>query len=366
MDLTYSGMEKVLREGGVNPIHAGALWRAIYHDLDEAPQHRDDFPPPLKRWLGGNWNSAWGLPPAEVTECIASADGNTRKLLIRLTDQQEIETVVMGYPGRFTACLSSQAGCAMGCVFCATGQMGFVRNLTTGEILMQIFRAQQMLRGNGDRLRNLVLMGMGEPFANYDTVMQALDVAAHTPGWGIGPSRVSVSTVGLVPGIIRFADERRPEGLAVSLHAATDEERSALLPINHRWPLADLISALKYYCTKSGERVFVGWTLIAGKNDSPEQARVLSELLKGVNAHVNLIRLNTTRGFEGRSAEPIAAETFKETMRAAGFPCTIRQFRGIDVDAGCGQLRAQRVRRGEFGSQLSRAEVATGTPREGL
>lgn len=344
-DLTYCGMESVLREDGVHPIHAGALWRALYHDLDEAPEVREDFSPPLRRWFGRHWGRGWGLTASPVVEQVGSADGHTRKLLVRLGDGQEIETVVMGYPGRFTACLSSQAGCAMGCAFCATGQMGFVRNLSAGEIVMQIFRAQQLLRKTGERLRNLVVMGMGEPFANYDAVMQALDVAAHTPGWGIGPSHVSVSTVGVVPGIVRFADERRPEGLAVSLHAATDAERSALLPVNQRWPLAELIGALKYYCGKSGERVFIAWTLIAGRNDSLEQVQVLTELLRGVNAHVNLIRLNATRGFEGRSPAMDAADAFKEAVRARGFPCTIRQYRGIDVDAGCGQLSAQRAKR---------------------
>jgi 23S rRNA (adenine2503-C2)-methyltransferase len=133
--------------------------------------------------------------------------------------------------------------------------------------------------------------------------------------------------------------------LAVSLHAATDEERSALLPVNQRWPLAELIEALKYYCGRSGERVFIGWTLIAGRNDSLEQARVLTELLRGVDAHVNLIRLNTTRGFDGASSAQASAEAFKEAIRAKGFPCTIRQYRGIDVDAGCGQLRAERINR---------------------
>ena len=344
-DLTLSEMESVLRGDGVNPVHAGALWRALYHDLEEAPHRREDFTPPLRRWLAQRWGSEWGTTVADSVEHTQSSDGLTQKLLLRLRDAQEIETVVMGYPGRFTACLSSQAGCAMGCVFCATGQMGFVRNLTAGEILMQIFRAQRVLRHTGDRLRNLVLMGMGEPFANYDAVMRALDIAAHTPGWGIGPARMSVSTVGIVPAIVRFTDERRPQALAVSLHAATDAERSALLPVNQRWPLSELMGALRYYCEKSGRKVFIGWTLIAGRNDSAEHARVLTELLGGVRAHVNLIRLNPTRGFEGRSPEEAAAEGFKASVQARGFPCTIRQFRGIDVDAGCGQLRAQRVLR---------------------
>jgi 23S rRNA (adenine2503-C2)-methyltransferase len=185
-------------------------------------------------------------------------------------------------------------------------------------------------------------MGMGEPLHNYDAVMQALSVASHMPGLAVGPSRISVSTVGVVPGIVRFTDERQPYALAVSLHAATDEERAALLPVNQRWPLSELMDACRYYQQATGRRLFFGWTLIAGRNDTPEQARLLVELLRGVDAHVNLIRLNATPSFEGVSAETAAAETFRSRIQTAGLPCTIRQYRGIDVDAGCGQLRAAR------------------------
>jgi 23S rRNA (adenine2503-C2)-methyltransferase len=194
-------------------------------------------------------------------------------------------------------------------------------------------------------------MGMGEPLHNYDAVMDALAAVSHLPGMGIAPSRISVSTVGVVPGIIRFTEERLPYSLAISLHAATDEERSALLPINQRWPLRELLEACRYYSTSLKRRVFFGWTLIAGKNDSLEHARLLIELLRGLDAHVNLIRLNSTAGFEGQTSAEESANAFQRAIQAAGLPCTVRQFRGIDVDAGCGQLRAARQRTRAIESQ---------------
>lgn len=343
-DLSFEQMQSRLEAGGVRAAHALPLWKALYWEQEGEPAGRTDFPAPLRRWLGERWGETLGLSEATVVSRTESADGQTRKLLLRMRDGQEIETVVMGFPGRFTACVSSQAGCAMGCVFCATGQMGFVRHLSAGEIVAQIIQAQRLLQQEGAGLRNLVLMGMGEPLHNYEAVMQALENVCRLPGIGIAPSRISVSTVGLVPAMVRFTDERRPYALALSLHAATDEERSALLPVNQRWPLADLMEACRYYTTRLQRRMFLGWTLIAGRNDSPEHARILLELLRGLDAHVNLIRLNTTAGFEGRTSANEAAERFKKLIQDGGVPCTIRQFRGIDVDAGCGQLRAERAR----------------------
>ena len=206
----------------------------------------------------------------------------------------------MGYPGRFTACLSTQAGCAMGCLFCATGQSGFRRHLRVGEIVAQAVQAQRVMRGGGDAgVRNLVLMGMGEPLHNYDAVMAALEIITDTRGLNLGPGRISISTVGVVPGIRRMAEERRPYNLAVSLHGATEAERAALVPVSRRWPLDELIDACRFYGETTGRRIFFEWALIAGTNDSPATARRLASLLEGLNAHVNLIPLNRTDGFAG-------------------------------------------------------------------
>ncbi len=344
-DLSFEQMQSRLASDGLNPVHATGLWKVLYAKLETRPEAVADLAPPLKRWLDTHWGVTFGGHNAEVCERIESSDLQTRKMLLKLSDGQIIETVVMGYPGRFTACLSTQAGCAMGCVFCATGQMGFVRNLRAGEILAQIIESQRLLRADGNGLRNLVLMGMGEPFQNYDAVMQALSAATHSPGLCLGPAHISVSTVGVVPGIVRFTEERQPYSLGISLHASSDQERSALLPVNQRWPLSELIGACKYYAARSGRRVFFGWTLIHGRNDSLESAARLVDLLKGLDAHVNLIRLNATAGFEGVSTAAAAASAFRAAVQAGGLPCTIRQYRGIDVAAGCGQLRAERLPR---------------------
>jgi 23S rRNA (adenine2503-C2)-methyltransferase len=350
-DLSYEQLKERLVAEGLKSIHAEHLWKLLYARLETRPESVPELSPPVERWLRACQKAFLAGHGASVVERVASSDGDTRKMLLKLYDGQIIETVLMGYPGRFTACLSTQVGCAMGCVFCATGQMGFGRNLSAGEIVAQIVECQRLLRAEGNSLRNLVVMGMGEPFQNYDSVMQALSSATRSPGLCIGPSRISVSTVGVVPGIIRFADERQPYSLGISLHASSDEERSSLLPVNQRWPLSELIDACKYYARLSGRRIFFGWTLIHGRNDSAESADRLVSLLRGVDAHVNLIRLNATAGFNGVGAANAAAEAFRARVQQGGLPCTIRQFRGIDVAAGCGQLRTERHPRRTAGSQ---------------
>ncbi len=346
-DLPRAELEGVLVADGLSATHARTLWRALHFGLAAELADRDEFLPPLRRWVAAHVGVGRRFStefPAEAAD-IASGDGLTRKFLLRLADGQTIETVVMGFKGRHTACLSTQAGCAMGCVFCATGQMGFVRHLRPGEIVTQVRHAQVALRNAGQEgLRNLVLMGMGEPLHNYDHVMTALEIITDRSGLNLGPSKITISTVGVVPGILRLAAERRPYHLAVSLHGATEEERSALVPASRRWPLAELMDACRTYIAQTGRRIFFEWTLIAGQNDSPAQAERLGKLLHGLAAHVNLIPLNPTGGFAGTATQLDAAKAFQQVLQAAGFPSTIRQRRGIDVAAGCGQLRAEKAR----------------------
>jgi 23S rRNA (adenine2503-C2)-methyltransferase len=338
-DLPFPALAREMT--GLSPVHTRALWRTLYREAATDLADHTAFLPPLRRWLNDHAGRLAMDAPALAAD-TASSDGLTRKFLLRLADAQTIETVLMSYRGRFTACVSTQAGCAMGCVFCATGQMGFTRHLRPGEIVAQVLHAQRALRASDGHagLRNLVLMGMGEPLHNYDAVMTALEIITDRGGLNIGPSRITISTVGVIPGILRLAEEQRPYHLAVSLHGATEEERRALVPASRRWPLAELIAACRTYGAQTGRRIFFEWTLIAGQNDSPAQAARLAALLTGLDAHVNLIPLNPTDGFAGTASAAQAATEFQHTLRAAGLPSTIRQRRGIDVAAGCGQLRA--------------------------
>ncbi len=353
LDLTFGELEREVVASGIPAVHARTLWRAMHVGLSEDLSHHPEFPAPLRRWITEQVGEGrrFQLELPKVAAGIFSRDGLTRKFLLRLSDGQVVETVLMGYAGRRTACLSTQVGCAMGCVFCATGQMGFVRHLTAGEIVAQVRQARLGVglgiaerAGTpavpGGELRNLVLMGMGEPLHNYEAVMTALEIISDRGGLNIGPSRITISTVGVVPGILRLAEEQRPYHLAVSLHGATDAERAALVPIGRRWPLAELIGACRTYGSRTGRRIFFEWTLIAGTNDSVAQAARLAALIAGMDAHVNLIPLNPTEGFRGSCARPEAAKAFQEVLKASGIPSTVRQHRGIDVAAGCGQLRA--------------------------
>ena len=274
---------------------------------------------------------------ALVTE-QKSKDG-TVKRLYRLPDGQLIESVLMQYDdARRTACISTQAGCAMGCVFCATGQMGFARNLSSTEIFEQAMSFAQDLQAEGERLSNVVLMGMGEPFHNYDESVSA--IRRLMSDLGIGARHITVSTVGLVPQIRRFADEGLQVGLAISLHLATDSERSELLPINKRWPLSELMDACNYYIQKTGRRVTFEWALIHGETDTPEQAHALGKLLRGMLCHVNAIPLNPTAGYSGGPSSTEAANEFAAILESYGVSMTVRVRRGIDIDAGCGQLKS--------------------------
>lgn len=267
-----------------------------------------------------------------------SNDG-TVKVAYRLPEGHAIESVLMPYQdGRRTACISSQVGCAMGCVFCATGQMGFKRHLTAAEIFEQAARFSARLRRQGLRLTSVVLLGMGEPLANFNNTVKA--VHRIHKDLGIGMRHITISTVGLVPEIRRLAEEKLQVTLAISLHAANDEERSKLLPMNKRYPIDEVMQAASDYYEATGRRVSFEWTLIAGENDTPEKAEELGQLiyLRCPGAHVNLIPLNPTNGYAGGPSQQEAVAKFVDKLREFGVEATVRVRRGIDIDAGCGQL----------------------------
>jgi 23S rRNA (adenine2503-C2)-methyltransferase len=336
-DLTRAELSALLASWEVNTVHTARLWNYLYWECVSSIAEMGELPARLRTKL--ETLCTLGVLPVAVE--THSSDGYTQKLLLALGDQEKIETVLMRYPGRVTACISSQAGCAMGCVFCATGQRGFTRHLTTGEIVAQVVHVQRVLKAKGERLRNLVLMGMGEPLHNYDAVMKAVDIFRDSSGLAIGASKITLSTVGVIPGIIRLADEGRTISLALSLHGATQEERLALVPTAKRWPLDELMEACRYYVKKTGQKIFFEWTLIEGKNDSEENAHEVARLLKGLEeSQVNLIPLNPTSGYNGAPTRTDAAKRFQAVLAEYGLPSTVRQRRGIDIAAGCGQLAA--------------------------
>jgi len=323
---------------GFSPVHAGRLWNYLYWELVDSFDAMVEVPPKVRVRLVAETRLGV-LPTALETD---SNDGFTRKYLLALPDQRQIETVLMRFTGRVTACISTQAGCAMGCVFCATGQMGFTRHLTAGEIVAQMVHVGRALRRAGEtRLRNIVLMGMGEPLHNYDATMRALTIARDSAGLSLGAERITLSTVGVIPGILRLAKENQPLHLAVSLHAATQAERMALVPAAKAWPLDELMDACRTYSESTGRRIFYEWTLIEGKNDSEDHAHAVGRLLRGLSAQVNLIPLNPTQGYGGLPGKTEQAKAFQRILgEVYGLPSTVRQRRGIDIAAGCGQLAA--------------------------
>lgn len=338
-DLSRQELGSLLAGWGYSDYYASLLWRALYQEQLSSMATVPSLRPDLSRRL----TEEAFLDVLTVQATADSSDGFTRKFLLRLTDSHNIETILMAFKGRSTACISTQVGCAMGCVFCATGQMGFARNLTSGEIVAQVLHVSRVLGARGENLRNIVLMGMGEPLHNYEATMKAMEIIMDHNGLAIAPRHITLSTVGLVPGIRRLADEERPFRLAVSLHGATDAERQALVPPARRWPLKELIAACRYYSEKRKRRIFFEWALVAGENDTADQAHALGQLLQGLDAHVNLIPLNPTSGFNGQPTRGQGAKTFQTILTQYGLPSTVRQRRGIDIAAGCGQLRADQI-----------------------
>jgi 23S rRNA (adenine2503-C2)-methyltransferase len=341
---TRAGLLARFEEWGFSPVHVARLWSYLHWDCVEAWSLMPELPAKVLRKL----EEAYAFTVPEVVRELDSADGFTRKFLLGLEDGRQVETVLMRYTGRATACVSSQVGCAMGCGFCATGQMGFLRQLDASEIVAQALLVQRLLRKGltraeagtpKGRLRNVVLMGMGEPLHNYEAVLRAVEILRDQSGLALGAGRITLSTVGVVPGIRRLTEDKAPVHLAVSLHAATQEGRAALIPVAKQWPLDELMEACREYTRKLGRRIFFEWTLIEGVNDSEERARDVGKLIHGMPAQVNLIPLNPTAGFCGAPSRGEAAKRFQKVLAEEfRIPSTVRQRRGLDIAAGCGQL----------------------------
>jgi 23S rRNA (adenine2503-C2)-methyltransferase len=348
-DLSLLEISSLLAEWGEPKYRAHQIWRGLYQNYWNSPGEFTNLASALRQKL----DDTFEFKVLKTITTLESSDSKTTKFLFQLNDGKAIETVLMRYDlsatqkfgetgylqqGRRTLCISTQVGCAMGCVFCATGQMGFKRHLTKGEIIAQVMYLARMLHNKGEVVTNVVVMGMGEPFHNYANSLSAIDQLNDIEGYNFGARRFTISTVGIIPAIRQFSKEKRQVNLAISLHAADDVLRSTMLPVNKRYPIDELLQACHEYSLSTGRRITFEWALVNGVNDTPEQATLLAKKLKGLLCHVNAIPLNPTDGYAGKATTRERAKEFKDILLRSGIPCTVRLRRGIDIQAGCGQL----------------------------
>ncbi len=335
----FGDVAEFVAEYDLKPYRLRQLYHAATKELLSSPADVTTLPKELRSAL-----TVRGIAFSSL-ESIAlqrSRDEQTTKGLFRLRDGKEVEAVLMEHYGdRTTVCISSQAGCAFACAFCATGQGGFNRNLTAAEIFEQALFFARTLAGRKKRITNVVFMGMGEPFHNYEAVMDAVALLNDPTGFGLGHRHITISTVGLVDKIDRFSDERVQVNLAISLHAPNDELRSRLMPVNRRFPLAELMAACERHVQKTNRKVFFEYVMLAGINDADECARELAALMTGRLYHVNLIPYNTTPDGPYAATDNARIWDFAAILDAAGVPVTVRQNMGRDIAAACGQLQAE-------------------------
>jgi len=353
-DLSIEQLEKAISDFGESRYRAFQIWEGIYKNYWSESDKFTNLPKNLRI----NLNSSFTFSHLNPKTILESKDKQTHKTLFQLPDMNTVETVMMGYENRKTICISSQAGCAMGCVFCATGQIGFKRNLSSGEIIEQVLYYARRLHEDNKNITNIVIMGMGEPFHNYEATIEAIKRLNQPNGMHFGYRRFTISTVGIIPGIKLFIKEKIQVNLAISLHAANDELRSSLIPINKKYPLEDLLGICLDYVNQSGRRISFEWALIDGINDSIQDAvqlvNLLKPFLKNGNrlCHVNLIPLNPTKRFQGSPSLSTNSEKFRLELEKHKIPCSIRMRRGIDIQAGCGQLAGDQV--GKFNLEIEK------------
>jgi 23S rRNA (adenine2503-C2)-methyltransferase len=355
-DLSYEQLVSWVAAQSEPPFRARQLFEWIYRSLVFDFTSMTNLPLSLRQTLA----DLSTVEPLLPLDTLTSANGLTTKTLLGLGDGETIEVVLMRYEGRHTVCISSQVGCALDCAFCATGHSGFKRNLSTGEIVGQVLYLAQLLRVRGEAVANVVFMGMGEPLANYDATWHAIRILNDPRGFGLGARRFTISTVGLVPGIKRLAQEELAVGLAVSLHAADNVLRDRLVPINRRYPISELLASCREYAKRTGRRVSFEYALIQDVNDDLGQARELGRLLRGLLCHVNLIPLNPTEGCDYLPSSRERVLAFRRVLNRMGIANTVRLARGIDIQAGCGQLRSRHSNESSNSSVREKGQAKTG------
>ena len=350
-DLSVAELRSLTTELGQPAFRAEQIAAWVYRSTISSFEEMTNVPKPLRAALAERYR----FLALEQKAALLSNDGETRKIALSLPDGEIVESVLMRYPQRSdgtgaeraTVCVSTQVGCPVKCSFCATGLMGFSRNLTSGEILDQALHFLRWTRENPPTVRNVVFMGMGEPLLNYENTMAAVDRLVDPKCAGLGVHRMTVSTSGWLPGITRLTEDPLAVRLAVSLHAPNDELRAQLVPLNKRFPIPQLMEALHHYQGKTGRRVTFEYTLLAGVNDTPELAYELVSLLRGLDSHVNLIPMNPVQGIPFAPSPWPVVDEFHAILRDAGVICTVRREMGRDIKAACGQLYAdlQRTRK---------------------
>ncbi len=337
--LSLNDLETYLKENDMKPFHGKQIFKWLYHKRIEDFDAMSD----ISKKMLSKMKEDFELDLLKIRSLQVSKDG-TKKFLFEMKDGALVESVLMIFDYGYSACLSSQVGCNMGCSFCASGLLKKQRDLSADEIVLQALMIQKELDKDGNRLGNIVVMGTGEPFDNYDNVMKAMSIINDPNGLEIGARHISISTCGLVPGIRRFAKENLQYNLAISLHAPNNELRDKLMPVNKAYPLEVLFEALKEYCAYNNRRLTFEYLLLKGVNDSTTQANQIADLLKGMNAYINLIPYNKVdeKDFETSSDEN--ALRFYDLLKKRGVAVTLRQKKGDDIDAACGQLRAKALK----------------------
>jgi 23S rRNA (adenine2503-C2)-methyltransferase len=331
-DYTLEGLTRWLADRGEKPFRARQLFQWLYQRRVRSYGEMTDIAKPLRQALAANFSLG-----ALETDAIRPAADGTRKFVFRLADGKRIESVLMPNATHYTLCVSTQVGCAMGCGFCMTARMGLERNLTPGEIVGQVVECARELE-TGKILRNLVFMGMGEPFHNYDHLVAALDILGNDYGFGFSWRRMTVSTSGLVPAIRRFAQDRVRASLAISLNAVDDETRDRLMPVNRRWNIAALLDACREFPRDTRSRITFEYILMRGVTDDLRAARKLVKLLHGMKCKVNLIPYNAGPGSPYEAPAPEHVRAFQEELLNRGLLATVRISKGQDIAAACGQL----------------------------